>query len=117
LLVQSGQYSINDSVPHLHDKIEKQTEAAEATALAKRTTEYRKDTVTFEKALEIRDTKQESEWASDQYKFMNQFKEASDASRPCKDPSINEWLECWKEEEERQAAFSVETPWCPFHVS
>jgi hypothetical protein len=38
LLVQSGQYSINDSVPHLNHKIEKQTEAAEATALAKRKT-------------------------------------------------------------------------------
>ncbi len=74
MLVQLGQYSINDSVPHLNDKIEKKTEAAEATALAKRMTEYRKDTVTFEKALEIRDTKQESEWTSDQYKFMIQFK-------------------------------------------
>jgi hypothetical protein len=49
-------------------------EAAEAMALAKRMTEYRNDIVTFEKALEIRDMKQESEWTSDQYKFMIQFK-------------------------------------------
>jgi hypothetical protein len=38
------------------------------------TTEYRKDTLTFEKALDIRDTKEESEWSSEQYKFMIQFK-------------------------------------------
>jgi hypothetical protein len=74
LLVQSGQYSIHDLVLHLNDKFEKKTQAAEEGALAKRIKENHKDTVTFEKALEIRDMKEESEWTSDQYKFMIQFK-------------------------------------------
>jgi hypothetical protein len=73
-LVQMGKYSVNDMAPHLNAKIEKQTQAAEAAALAKKITEYRKDTVTFEKALDIRDTREESKWISDHYKVMIQFK-------------------------------------------
>ena len=92
-------------MPDLNDKIEKQTQAAEAAASAKKIVEYHKDRATFKKALDIRDTKEESEWTSNHYKENDLIQAALGAWRACKNPWINEWLEWqkYKEEKERQA--------------
>jgi hypothetical protein len=72
--VQEGIYSINKAAPYMKEKTDNQQQAAQAAADEKKAKEYSSNKSAYKKGLHVRDTFLESNWLSDHYKIVIQFK-------------------------------------------